>query len=146
MKLYVPEFGFWLVVSSFWCSQYSILSIPSTFQNLCGGSWKCPQAVDSQSTINRLKKCKHYFSRLTIHRVCANKFRHFYSSTQVLLYSFSLIPKNIYKIWASLKRKTENRKITDVRNISKSPGFDPSILRHSGIWGAADEAVLNKGL
>ncbi len=24
------------------------------------------------------------------------------------------------------------------------PGFDPSILRHSGIWGAADEAVLNK--
>ncbi len=24
-----------------------------------------------------------------------------------------------------------------------SPGFDPSSLRHSGIWGAADEAVLN---
>jgi hypothetical protein len=24
-----------------------------------------------------------------------------------------------------------------------SPGFDPGILRHSGIWGAADEAVLN---
>jgi hypothetical protein len=24
------------------------------------------------------------------------------------------------------------------------PGFDPSILRHSGISGAADEAVLNK--
>jgi hypothetical protein len=23
------------------------------------------------------------------------------------------------------------------------PGFDPSILRHSRIWGAADEAVLN---
>jgi hypothetical protein len=23
------------------------------------------------------------------------------------------------------------------------PGLDPSILRHSGIWGAADEAVLN---
>ncbi len=23
-----------------------------------------------------------------------------------------------------------------------SPGFDPSILRHSGIWGAADETVL----
>ncbi len=23
------------------------------------------------------------------------------------------------------------------------PGFDPSILRHSGIWGAADETVLN---
>ncbi len=25
-----------------------------------------------------------------------------------------------------------------------SPGFDPGILRHRGIWGAADEAVLNK--
>ena len=24
------------------------------------------------------------------------------------------------------------------------PGFDPSILRHSGIWGAADEAVHRK--
>ncbi len=24
------------------------------------------------------------------------------------------------------------------------PGFDPSIRRHSGIWGAADETVLNK--
>ncbi len=24
---------------------------------------------------------------------------------------------------------------------SNCPGFDPSILRHSGIWGAADEAV-----
>ncbi len=26
----------------------------------------------------------------------------------------------------------------------KSPGFDPSILRHSGICGAANETVLNK--
>ncbi len=26
--------------------------------------------------------------------------------------------------------------------IRNSPGFDPSILRHSRIWGAADEAVL----
>ena len=26
------------------------------------------------------------------------------------------------------------------------PGFDPSILRHSGIWGAADETVLDKVL
>jgi hypothetical protein len=27
--------------------------------------------------------------------------------------------------------------------MNNIPGFDPSILRHSGIWGAADEAVLN---
>jgi hypothetical protein len=26
---------------------------------------------------------------------------------------------------------------------SNCPGFDPSILRHSGIWRAADEALLN---
>ncbi len=28
-------------------------------------------------------------------------------------------------------------------DIKASPGFDLSILRHRGIWGAADEAVLN---
>jgi hypothetical protein len=27
--------------------------------------------------------------------------------------------------------------------IRNSPGFDPRLLRHSGIWGMADEAVLN---
>jgi hypothetical protein len=27
--------------------------------------------------------------------------------------------------------------------IRNSAGFDPSLLRHSVIWGAADEAVLN---
>jgi hypothetical protein len=26
---------------------------------------------------------------------------------------------------------------------SQQPGFDPSILRHSVIWGEADEAVVN---
>ncbi len=30
--------------------------------------------------------------------------------------------------------------------ICYGPGLDPSILRHSGIWGAADETVLNKVL
>ncbi len=30
--------------------------------------------------------------------------------------------------------------------ICPGSGFDPSILRHSGIWGAADDAVLNKVL
>ncbi len=28
-------------------------------------------------------------------------------------------------------------------DIKASSGFDLGILRHSGIWGAADEAVLN---
>ncbi len=35
-----------------------------------------------------------------------------------------------------ISQNTEN---TRGRN---SPGFYPRILRHSGIWGAADEAVL----
>jgi hypothetical protein len=34
-----------------------------------------------------------------------------------------------------LERLTANAKVA---------GFDPGILRHSGIWGAADEAVSNK--
>ncbi len=29
-------------------------------------------------------------------------------------------------------------------NCCNGPGFDRSIRRNSGIWGAADEAVLNK--
>jgi hypothetical protein len=33
--------------------------------------------------------------------------------------------------------------INKLRRAVNSPGVDPSILRHSGIWGAADEAVLN---
>jgi hypothetical protein len=37
-----------------------------------------------------------------------------------------------------LERLAVNAKVA--RN---SPGFKTSILRHNGIWGAADEAVLN---
>jgi hypothetical protein len=33
--------------------------------------------------------------------------------------------------------------LAEVRASQLSYGFDPSILWHSGIWGAADEAVLN---
>jgi hypothetical protein len=38
---------------------------------------------------------------------------------------------------------TGNRLSCNSRN---SPGLDPRTLRHSKIWGAADEAVLNKVL
>jgi hypothetical protein len=34
--------------------------------------------------------------------------------------------------------------LTANAEVDKSPGFDPSILWHSGIWGAADEAVLKQ--
>jgi hypothetical protein len=36
--------------------------------------------------------------------------------------------------------------LSDVVASRNCPGFDPSILRHSGILGAADEAELNKVL
>ncbi len=36
-----------------------------------------------------------------------------------------------------LEHLTANAEVSTVR-------FDPSILWHSGIWGVADEAVLNK--
>ncbi len=40
---------------------------------------------------------------------------------------------------------TELLRVSDCQFRScNSPGFDPSILRHSEIWRAADEAVLNK--
>ncbi len=41
-----------------------------------------------------------------------------------------------YILW--LERLTAIAKVATVL-----AGFDPSILRHSGIWGAADEALLN---
>ncbi len=34
-------------------------------------------------------------------------------------------------------------RLYDVVATRNCPGFDPNILRHSGIWGAADEAVWN---
>ncbi len=36
--------------------------------------------------------------------------------------------------------------LTANAEVATRPGFDPSILRHSGIWGAADEALSNKVL
>jgi hypothetical protein len=46
------------------------------------------------------------------------------------------------RVWM---RPSRGVRASDCRCRScKSPGFDPNILRHSGIWGAAEEAVLNK--
>ncbi len=42
-------------------------------------------------------------------------------------------------------RSSQTVRASDCQCQSRnSPGFDPSILRHSEIWGAADEEVLNK--
>ncbi len=41
-------------------------------------------------------------------------------------------------------RSTRVDRVSDSQCRSRNcPGFDPSILRHSGIWAAADEAVMN---
>ncbi len=42
------------------------------------------------------------------------------------------------RVWQ--ERLTSNCRSRKTRNC---PGFDPGVLRHSGIWGVADEAVLN---
>ncbi len=48
-------------------------------------------------------------------------------------------PSGKYDLAEWLERLAVNAKVATVL------GFDPSILRHCGIWGAADEAVLNNG-
>ncbi len=48
---------------------------------------------------------------------------------------------DLAKLWM---RSSQVVRASDSQCRSRNcPGFDPSILRHSGIWGAADEIVLN---
>ncbi len=48
------------------------------------------------------------------------------------------------QIWIIWMRSSLVVRASDCQCTScNGPGFDPSIRRHSGIWGAADEAVLN---
>jgi hypothetical protein len=48
------------------------------------------------------------------------------------------------EIWPLRMRSDLVVRASDCQCTScNGPGFDPSIRRHSGIWGAADEAVLN---
>ncbi len=47
-------------------------------------------------------------------------------------------------LWKKQMRSSLVVRASDCQCTScNGPGFDPSIRRHSGIWGAADEAVLN---
>ncbi len=48
------------------------------------------------------------------------------------------------KLWGIMRSSRVVRASDCQCQSLNGPGFDPSILRHSGIWGAADEAVLNK--
>ncbi len=51
--------------------------------------------------------------------------------------------KSAVLLWTE-KRSSLVVRASDCQCTScNGPGFDPSIRRHSGIWGAADEAVLN---
>ncbi len=52
--------------------------------------------------------------------------------------------KGIVKWQSGWMRSSRVVRAFDSQCCSRNcPGFDPSILRHSGIWGAADEAVLS---
>ncbi len=59
--------------------------------------------------------------------------------------SYQLMMKNMWigssRMWMRLSRVVRASGFQCQSRTSS--GFDPSILRHSGIWGAADEAVLN---
>ncbi len=59
----------------------------------------------------------------------------FETVTIYVLFSSMLLSSNGWVLAAWLERLTINAKVA---------GFDPSILRHRGIWGAADGTVLNK--
>ncbi len=56
------------------------------------------------------------------------------------LFSRSAHYNNIFSSARSCRAVKANDSQCRSRNC---PGFDPSILRHSGIWGAANEAELN---
>ncbi len=51
----------------------------------------------------------------------------------------TLCQSRLYRMRSSLVVRASDCQCTSCNG----PGFDPSIRRHSGIWGAADEAVLN---
>ncbi len=53
--------------------------------------------------------------------------------------SLSRMRSSLIRMRSSLMVRASDRQCTSCNG----PGFDPSICRHSGIWGAADEAVLN---
>ncbi len=62
-------------------------------------------------------------------------------SSRVCMISSRLWMRSIARDWMRSSRVRLNASAK-----GNSPGFDPRILRHSGIWEAADEAVLNKVL
>ncbi len=58
--------------------------------------------------------------------------------------SWELLGKTDVREWKKRMRSSLVVRASDCQCTScNSPGFDPSIRRHSGIWGTADEAVLN---
>jgi hypothetical protein len=55
---------------------------------------------------------------------------------------FSRVSMRFSRVWMRSSRMVS---VSDSQCRSRNcPGFDPSILQHSGIWGAADVAVLIK--
>ncbi len=61
------------------------------------------------------------------------------------LRTLKIMPRNLSEIvrsWMCMRSSRVVRASDSQWRSRNCPGFNPSILRHSGIWGAADEAVL----
>ncbi len=97
---------------------------------LCGFAFCWP------SRFGNLRICD--FQTRTATKFADSRIRHGLTSTKCLLAHLWLVRAELV-LWMRFSRVV---RASDCQ--CKSPGFDPSILRHSGIWGAADEAVLNK--
>ncbi len=82
------------------------------------------------------KECPHRLKSAPSHRILfgVTKFHIYCRYRPQSTYIISLRMRSSLVVWASDCQCTS----------CNGPGFDPSIRRHSGIWGAADEAVLNK--
>ncbi len=69
-------------------------------------------------------------------------YEYYWKSRAVLsqMYVYSMMRSSLLRMRSSLVVRASDCQCTSCNG----PGFDPSIRRHSGIWWAADEAVLNR--
>jgi hypothetical protein len=79
----------------------------------------------------------HMYDRTTLTK--RTKYCAFFSSNEWMRSSLLRMRSRLVRMRSSLVVRASDWQCTSCNG----PGFDPSIRRHSGIWGAADEAVLN---
>ncbi len=97
---------------------------------------------------------EHTTAAFCVHRVHLLHFLTFIDTPTMMLHNVNVTWRNVTKrmrsslvrMRSSLVRMRSSLVVraSDCQCTScNGPGFDPSIRRHSGIWGAADETVLN---